>query len=195
MKSQCLLDTCFGALVSCVTLLACSDLFLLDFTWPNFTTLLKGMFGLSFVLVLCACRLGSHLSPSRTECYITSDMFYVEVHLDKAGKLVDVKVAHHGENPVVRGRLVVIVNRIIKQFVYALWSYFIVIFSHCYVELSWADTAFTVSKLYKGNYIFQQCGICIYAQVNCLLAAKWLKNLFSKWLHPVKHTAQQIVYA
>ncbi|XP_059386649.1 mediator of RNA polymerase II transcription subunit 1 isoform X2 [Carassius carassius] len=43
--------------------------------------------------------LGSHLSPSRTECYITSDMFYVEVHLDKAGKLVDVKVAHHGENP------------------------------------------------------------------------------------------------
>ncbi|RXN37612.1 mediator of RNA polymerase II transcription subunit 1 [Labeo rohita] len=44
--------------------------------------------------------LGSHLSPSRTECYITSDMFYVEVHLDKAGKLVDVKVAHHGENPV-----------------------------------------------------------------------------------------------
>uniref|UniRef100_A0A9J7XMA4 Mediator of RNA polymerase II transcription subunit 1 n=1 Tax=Cyprinus carpio carpio TaxID=630221 RepID=A0A9J7XMA4_CYPCA len=49
--------------------------------------------------------LGSHLSPSRTECYITSDMFYVEVHLDKAGKLVDVKVAHHGENPVVRGGL------------------------------------------------------------------------------------------
>uniref|UniRef100_A0A8C1SI04 Mediator of RNA polymerase II transcription subunit 1 n=1 Tax=Cyprinus carpio TaxID=7962 RepID=A0A8C1SI04_CYPCA len=44
--------------------------------------------------------LGSHLSPSHTECYITSDMFYVEVHLDKAGKLVDVKVAHHGENPV-----------------------------------------------------------------------------------------------
>lgn len=62
------------------------------------------MFGLSLV-VLCAYRLGSHLSPSRTECYITSDMFYVEVHLDKAGKLVDVKVAHHGENPVVRGGL------------------------------------------------------------------------------------------
>ncbi|TRY59409.1 hypothetical protein DNTS_004313 [Danionella cerebrum] len=44
--------------------------------------------------------LSSHLSPSRTECYITSDMFYVEVHMDKSGKLVDVKVAHHGENPV-----------------------------------------------------------------------------------------------
>ncbi|XP_037133931.1 mediator of RNA polymerase II transcription subunit 1 [Syngnathus acus] len=43
--------------------------------------------------------LGSHLSPSGTECYITSDMFYVEVQLDGAGQLVDVKVAHQGENP------------------------------------------------------------------------------------------------
>ncbi|KAM4623471.1 mediator of RNA polymerase II transcription subunit 1 [Polymixia lowei] len=43
--------------------------------------------------------LGSHLSPSGTECYITSDMFYVEVQLDTSGQLVDVKVAHHGENP------------------------------------------------------------------------------------------------
>lgn len=46
-------------------------------------------------------RLGSHLSPSGTECYITSDMFYVEVQLDTGGLLVDVKVAHHGENPAV----------------------------------------------------------------------------------------------
>ncbi|XP_027014865.2 mediator of RNA polymerase II transcription subunit 1 [Tachysurus fulvidraco] len=43
--------------------------------------------------------LGSHLSPSETECYITSDMFYVEVQLDTMGQLIDVKVAHHGENP------------------------------------------------------------------------------------------------
>ncbi|KAG8008673.1 Mediator of RNA polymerase II transcription subunit 1 [Nibea albiflora] len=43
--------------------------------------------------------LGSHLSPSGTECYITSDMFYVEVQLDTTGQLVDVKVAHQGENP------------------------------------------------------------------------------------------------
>uniref|UniRef100_A0A8C5E5R1 Mediator of RNA polymerase II transcription subunit 1 n=1 Tax=Gouania willdenowi TaxID=441366 RepID=A0A8C5E5R1_GOUWI len=43
--------------------------------------------------------LGSHLSPSGTECYITSDMFYVEVQLDSSGQLVDVKVAHQGENP------------------------------------------------------------------------------------------------
>lgn len=46
-------------------------------------------------------RLGSHLSPSGTECYITSDMFYVEVQLDTNGQLVDVKVAHQGENPTV----------------------------------------------------------------------------------------------
>ncbi|XP_008942605.1 PREDICTED: mediator of RNA polymerase II transcription subunit 1 [Merops nubicus] len=44
--------------------------------------------------------LGSHLSANGTECYITSDMFYVEVQLDPAGLLCDVKVAHHGENPV-----------------------------------------------------------------------------------------------
>ncbi|MGH0155087.1 UNVERIFIED_CONTAM: hypothetical protein FKN15_044356 [Acipenser sinensis] len=43
--------------------------------------------------------LGSHLSPTGTECYITSDMFYVEVQLDSGGQLLDVKVAHHGENP------------------------------------------------------------------------------------------------
>uniref|UniRef100_A0A665T6D2 Mediator of RNA polymerase II transcription subunit 1 n=1 Tax=Echeneis naucrates TaxID=173247 RepID=A0A665T6D2_ECHNA len=43
--------------------------------------------------------LGSHLSPTGTECYITSDMFYVEVQLDTSGQLVDVKVAHQGENP------------------------------------------------------------------------------------------------
>lgn len=28
-------------------------------------------------------------------------MFYVEVQLDPTGQLCDVKVAHHGENPVV----------------------------------------------------------------------------------------------
>lgn len=51
--------------------------------------------------VVCSGRLGSHLSPSETECYITSDMFYVEVQLDTIGQLIDVKVAHHGENPAV----------------------------------------------------------------------------------------------
>lgn len=57
--------------------------------------------------------LGSHLSANGTECYITSDMFYVEVQLDPTGLLCDVKVAHHGENPVVcipgeRGTLVLL---------------------------------------------------------------------------------------
>lgn len=54
-----------------------------------------------FVFVSSLNRLGSHLSPSGTECYITSDMFYVEVQLDTNGQLVDVKVAHQGENPTV----------------------------------------------------------------------------------------------
>uniref|UniRef100_A0A3P9J2F7 Mediator of RNA polymerase II transcription subunit 1 n=1 Tax=Oryzias latipes TaxID=8090 RepID=A0A3P9J2F7_ORYLA len=49
--------------------------------------------------------LGSHLSPTGTECYITSDMFYVEVQLDSNGQLVDVKVAHQGENPTVSEKL------------------------------------------------------------------------------------------
>lgn len=46
-------------------------------------------------------RLLSHVSPSGTECFLTSDMFYVEVQLDPAGQLVDVKVAHQRENPTV----------------------------------------------------------------------------------------------
>lgn len=31
-------------------------------------------------------------------------MFYVEVQLDSVGQLIDVKVAHHGENPAVSER-------------------------------------------------------------------------------------------
>lgn len=54
-----------------------------------------------FFFLPCLHRLGSHLSPSGTECYITMDMFYVEVQLDTSGQLVDVKVAHQGESPTV----------------------------------------------------------------------------------------------
>ncbi|XP_043910876.1 mediator of RNA polymerase II transcription subunit 1 [Protopterus annectens] len=43
-------------------------------------------------------NLSSHLSPSGTVCYITSDMFYLEVVLDPSGEVCDVKVAHLGEN-------------------------------------------------------------------------------------------------
>lgn len=56
---------------------------------------------LKISLLVLLNRLRSHLSPSGTECYITSDMFYVEVQLDSSGQLVDVKVAHQGENPTV----------------------------------------------------------------------------------------------
>lgn len=67
-----------------------------------FKFLLNETLSLSDSIVLsCLNRLGSHLSPSGTECYITSDMFYVEVQLDTSGQLVDVKVAHQGENPTV----------------------------------------------------------------------------------------------
>uniref|UniRef100_W5N208 Mediator of RNA polymerase II transcription subunit 1 n=1 Tax=Lepisosteus oculatus TaxID=7918 RepID=W5N208_LEPOC len=44
--------------------------------------------------------LGSHLSPSEDVCYITSDIFYLEVLFQPAGEVADVKVAHHGEAPV-----------------------------------------------------------------------------------------------
>ncbi|NXG74502.1 MED1 polymerase, partial [Baryphthengus martii] len=43
--------------------------------------------------------LNAHVSPSGTACYITSNMFYVEVQLEKDGNVVDVKVAHLGEAP------------------------------------------------------------------------------------------------
>ncbi|NWY03715.1 MED1 polymerase, partial [Nothoprocta ornata] len=46
--------------------------------------------------------LNSHVSPSGTACYITSDMFYIEVQLEKDGKVMDVKLAHLGEAPVVK---------------------------------------------------------------------------------------------
>ncbi|XP_044862539.1 mediator of RNA polymerase II transcription subunit 1-like isoform X4 [Mauremys mutica] len=50
--------------------------------------------------------LKSHISPNGTACYLTSDMFYVEVQLEKDGKVIDVKLAHPGEAPVVCDDLV-----------------------------------------------------------------------------------------
>ncbi|NWJ05711.1 MED1 polymerase, partial [Crypturellus undulatus] len=50
--------------------------------------------------------LNSHVSPSGTVCYITSDMFYIEVQLEKDGKVMDVKLAHLGEAPVICDDLV-----------------------------------------------------------------------------------------
>ncbi|XP_052554962.1 mediator of RNA polymerase II transcription subunit 1-like isoform X2 [Tympanuchus pallidicinctus] len=50
--------------------------------------------------------LNSHVSPSGTACYITSDMFYIEVQLEKDGRVMDVKLAHLGEAPVICDDLV-----------------------------------------------------------------------------------------
>ncbi|XP_048122813.1 mediator of RNA polymerase II transcription subunit 1 isoform X1 [Alosa alosa] len=44
--------------------------------------------------------LGSHLSPTETACYLTADLFYLEVLLKPDGGVEDVKVALHGEAPV-----------------------------------------------------------------------------------------------
>ncbi|NXR31434.1 MED1 polymerase, partial [Zosterops hypoxanthus] len=41
-----------------------------------------------------------HVSPSGTACYITSMMFYVEIQLEKNGDVMDVKLAHFEEAPV-----------------------------------------------------------------------------------------------
>ncbi|XP_051784738.1 mediator of RNA polymerase II transcription subunit 1 [Erpetoichthys calabaricus] len=49
--------------------------------------------------------LGSHLSPNDTAYYITSDMFYLEIILKSSGEVLDVRVAHHGEAPVVSKEL------------------------------------------------------------------------------------------
>ncbi|NXP46011.1 MED1 polymerase, partial [Heliornis fulica] len=50
--------------------------------------------------------LNVHVSPSGTACYITSTEFNIEVQLEKDGKVVDVKLAHLGEAPVVCDDLV-----------------------------------------------------------------------------------------
>ncbi|XP_046879294.1 mediator of RNA polymerase II transcription subunit 1 [Hypomesus transpacificus] len=44
--------------------------------------------------------MGSYLSPSETTCYLTADLFYLEVLLLTGGGVEDVKVAQHGEAPV-----------------------------------------------------------------------------------------------
>lgn len=57
------------------------------------------LFFISFSSLL---RLNAHVSPSGTACYIASNMFYIEVQLEKDGKVVDVTLAHIGEAPVVK---------------------------------------------------------------------------------------------
>uniref|UniRef100_A0A803JHM7 Mediator of RNA polymerase II transcription subunit 1 n=1 Tax=Xenopus tropicalis TaxID=8364 RepID=A0A803JHM7_XENTR len=49
--------------------------------------------------------LDSHLGPNEKICYITSEMFYIEVQVKKNGNVSSVKLAHHGETPVVCNEL------------------------------------------------------------------------------------------
>ncbi|XP_017676057.1 PREDICTED: mediator of RNA polymerase II transcription subunit 1-like isoform X10 [Lepidothrix coronata] len=65
--------------------------------------------------------LNVHVSPSGTTCYITSMMFYLEVQLEKDGNLMDVKLAHFGEAPVVCDDLVQLLRPLKKTFIQCLF--------------------------------------------------------------------------
>ncbi|KAJ7395224.1 mediator of RNA polymerase II transcription subunit 1-like protein [Pitangus sulphuratus] len=56
--------------------------------------------------------LNVHVSPSGTSCYITSTMFYLEAQLEKDGHVMDVKLAHFGEVPMVCDDLVQLLSEI-----------------------------------------------------------------------------------
>ncbi|XP_023775301.1 mediator of RNA polymerase II transcription subunit 1-like isoform X5 [Cyanistes caeruleus] len=68
----------------------------------------KSMFSVMNTLELLSRQKGLtvHVSPSGTACYITSMMFYVEIQLEKDGDVMDVKLAHFEEAPVVCDDLV-----------------------------------------------------------------------------------------
>ncbi|XP_039924060.1 mediator of RNA polymerase II transcription subunit 1-like isoform X3 [Hirundo rustica] len=68
----------------------------------------KSMFSVMNTLELLSRQKGLtvHVSPSGTACYITSVMFYVEIQLEKDGDVMDVKLAHFEEAPVVCDDLV-----------------------------------------------------------------------------------------
>ncbi|XP_053821117.1 mediator of RNA polymerase II transcription subunit 1-like isoform X3 [Vidua chalybeata] len=68
----------------------------------------KSMFSVMNMLELLSRQKGLtvHVSPSGTACYITSMMFYVEIQLEKDGDVMDVKLAHFEEAPVVCDDLV-----------------------------------------------------------------------------------------
>lgn len=53
------------------------------------------------------------MSPTETVCYLTADLFYMEVVLLRGGGVEDVRVAHHGEAPVVRRHAYNIVEKIL----------------------------------------------------------------------------------
>ncbi|KAG8572547.1 hypothetical protein GDO81_012084 [Engystomops pustulosus] len=54
--------------------------------------------------------LESHLGPNGRICYITSEMFYIEVQVKKNGHVAFVKLAHHGESPTVCNELLLLLR-------------------------------------------------------------------------------------
>ncbi|OWK57995.1 Mediator of RNA polymerase II transcription subunit 1 [Lonchura striata] len=73
----------------------------------------KSMFSVMDILELLARQKGLtvHVSPSGTACYITSMMFYLEIQLEKDGDVMDVKLAHFEEAPVVCDDLVQLLSK------------------------------------------------------------------------------------
>ncbi|XP_077125327.1 mediator of RNA polymerase II transcription subunit 1-like [Ranitomeya variabilis] len=54
--------------------------------------------------------LESHLGPNGRTCYITSEMFYIEVQVKKNGHVAFVKLAHHGESPMICKELLLLLR-------------------------------------------------------------------------------------
>ncbi|XP_073488866.1 mediator of RNA polymerase II transcription subunit 1-like [Aquarana catesbeiana] len=54
--------------------------------------------------------LESHLGPNGRICYITSEMFYIEVQVKRNGHVGYVKLAHHGESPTVCEELLLLLR-------------------------------------------------------------------------------------
>ncbi|XP_056378959.1 mediator of RNA polymerase II transcription subunit 1-like [Hyla sarda] len=54
--------------------------------------------------------LESHLGPNGRICYITSEMFYIEVQVKKNGHVAFVKLAHHGESPTICQELLLLLR-------------------------------------------------------------------------------------
>ncbi|OCT76102.1 hypothetical protein XELAEV_18031290mg [Xenopus laevis] len=66
--------------------------------------------------------LESHLGPNERICYITSEMFYIEVQVKKNGNVSSVKLAHHGETPMVCNELLQFLSEIKAKVYVALRS-------------------------------------------------------------------------
>ncbi|XP_040289860.1 mediator of RNA polymerase II transcription subunit 1-like [Bufo bufo] len=54
--------------------------------------------------------LESHLGPNGRICYITSEMFYIEIQVARNGHVTFVKLAHHGESPTICKELLMLLR-------------------------------------------------------------------------------------